>query len=399
MQAWSRVKMGGPLASLAPGFAEQLAADGYAELTVLELVHVLAHLSRWVAETDCSVPLGPGDVEAFCEARRTAGRTARLTPRSLHRLSDFLEGQGRLVVPSPVEAVNAGGLLLARYESYLVDERALVEKVVARWLEVATRLVAAQDGVVGGMAALGAAEVSAFCVADLAGVGWSVAGNRAAALRSFLRFLHVAGVVSGPLAQVVPRVAVRNNKGLPRGLDPAVVRQMVDGCDRQTLRGRRDRAILLVLTRLGLRAGEVARLSLDDIDWRAGEVTVHGKGGRSDRLPLPIDVGEALVEHLRGRSPVAGRSVFVRAIAPIQPLCPNGITWVVYDACARAGLPRVGAHRLRHTLATDVLRGGGSLVEVAQVLRHASVSTSAIYAKVDAAALAPLAQPWPGQSA
>jgi integrase/recombinase XerD len=157
---------------------------------------------------------------------------------------------------------------------------------------------------------------------------------------------------------------------------------------------------LLLLARLGLRAGEVAGLSLDDIDWRAGEVVVHGKAGRDDRLPLPDDVGAAIVGYLqRGRPKTAVRAVFVRAIAPIVALSPPGITWVVYSACERAGLPKVGAHRLRHTLACDVLRSGGSLVEAGEVLRHDLVGTTAIYAKVDFTALAPLALPWPAGAA
>jgi integrase/recombinase XerD len=384
------------LASCAPLFAGELADCGYAELTIAEMVRVLAHLSRWMEATHRSGALSHFDVEEFCGVRREQGCTARFTPRSLSRLWAFLDGAGLLVHSSTVAAAGASPVLLDRYERYLIDERGLVDKVVSAWLVVAARFLAAHEGLAVGTAAVGSAEVTAFCVDDLASVGGAAARNRAAALRSFLRFLHLEGVVTGPLAQVVPRVAVRKNTGLPRGLEPAVVRQLLASCDRQSGRGRRDHAILMVLARLGLRAGEVARLSLDDFDWRAGVVTVHGKGGRSDRLPLPSDVGDAIVDYLRCRPKAVCRNVFLRAVAPAHPLSPPGVTWVVYDACNRAGVPRVGAHRLRHTLATDVLRGGGSLVEVAQVLRHVSVSTSAIYAKVDVAALAPLARPWPG---
>jgi integrase/recombinase XerD len=212
--------------------------------------------------------------------------------------------------------------------------------------------------------------------------------------------LHLEGVVQAPLAQAVPRVACRKGAGLPRFLAPEIVARLLASCDRRTGRGRRDYAILLVLARLGLRAGEIAAMSLDDVDWRAGELVVHGKGRREDRLPLPSDVGDALVAYLRrGRPRTEVRTVFLRDVAPRVGLSAGGITWVVYSACARAGVQRASAHRLRHSLATHVLRTGGSLAEAGQVLRHARIATTAIYAKVDFATLAQLAQPWPGGAA
>jgi integrase len=160
--------------------------------------------------------------------------------------------------------------------------------------------------------------------------------------------------------------------------------------------GSRDFAILTLLSRLGLRAGEVAALRLDDIDWRAGELTVRGKGARTERLPLPHDVGEALVPYLRGgRQRSSCREVFLRVPAPTGPLSTGGVCSVVHAACDRQGMPRVGAHQLRHTVATELLRAGVGLEQIAQVLRHSSVTTTAIYAKVDRAALRRLARPWP----
>jgi len=157
---------------------------------------------------------------------------------------------------------------------------------------------------------------------------------------------------------------------------------------------------MLLLARLGLRAGEVARLSLDDIDWGVGEVVVHGKGGRDERLPLPHDVGAAVAGYVRrGRPRAETRAVFLRAIAPAVGLTPGGDTSVVYTASERAGVPKVGAHRLRHGCATEMLTAGASLGDIGQVLRHAAVATTAIYAKVDFVALRPLAQPWPGGAA
>ena len=176
---------------------------------------------------------------------------------------------------------------------------------------------------------------------------------------------------------------------------------LLPGCDRGAAVGRRDVAILTLLARLGLRGGEVAALTLDDIDWHQGEIVVRGKGGRRDRLPLPADVGEALVAYLRaGRPAAAGcRALFLRVRAPVGALGTRGVADVVRLAARRAGLPALGPHRLRHSAATAMLRNGASLAEIGQVLRHARAATTAIYAKVDRAALRAIAQPWPGEAA
>jgi integrase/recombinase XerD len=198
--------------------------------------------------------------------------------------------------------------------------------------------------------------------------------------------------------QAVPSVAGWRLSSLPRGLEREQVARLLASCDRTTGVGRRDFAILMLLTRLGLRACEVTAISLDDIDWRSGELTVHGKGGQTDRLPVPRDVGQALVDHLLGRDPDDRfREVFLRAFAPNGPLSTKAVGAVLRDACDRAGVPRVGTHRLRHTVATDLLAAGASLTEIAPVLRHTNLSSTAIYAKVDRATLRTLARPWPLQ--
>jgi site-specific recombinase XerD len=164
-------------------------------------------------------------------------------------------------------------------------------------------------------------------------------------------------------------------------LEPAAVKKLLASCDRRTLVGRRDHAILVLLSRLGLRAGEVAAITLDDIDWRAGLLLVRGKGGREDMLPVPVDVGEALVAYLRRRPRCESRALFLTVNAPRGALAQGTVRWVVRAACDRAGLPRIGAHRLRHTAATEMLRQGASLAEIGQVLRHRERKTTAIYAK------------------
>jgi integrase/recombinase XerD len=172
---------------------------------------------------------------------------------------------------------------------------------------------------------------------------------------------------------------------------------LLQSCDRASPAGRRDFAILMLLARLGLRRGEVAALKLDDVDWRAGEIVIRGKGSRIDRLPLPSDVGQALVDYLRdGRPRGFGRRLILPARAPYGELSPRAIAAVVMRACKRAGIAPVGAHRLRHTIASELLRRGAGLPEIGQLLRHRSIDTTAIYAKVDRRALSRLALAWPG---
>jgi integrase/recombinase XerD len=202
------------------------------------------------------------------------------------------------------------------------------------------------------------------------------------------------------LVQAVPSVAGWRLSSLPHALEPEQVAGLLDSCDRTTAVGRRDFAILLLLSRLGLRACEVAVMSLDDIDWRAGELIVHGKGAQTDRLPLPRDAGQALVEHLLGRDADARhREVFLRTFAPHGPVSAKAVGAVLRDACDRAGIARVGTHRLRHTVATELLAAGAPLTEIAPVLRHTNLSSTAIYAKVDRATLRTLARPWPVRGA
>ena len=191
-----------------------------------------------------------------------------------------------------------------------------------------------------------------FLVAECPKRSVSGARDLASALRGFLRYLHVAGLIEAPLVWAVPSVADLRDRTLPRGLEPAAVRKLLAGCDRRRTVGRRDYAILLLLARLGLRRGEVAAIQLEDVDWRAGELLIRGKGSRQDVLPLPVDVGRRRCRILRRRPRCESRALFLRMTAPLRGLNPSTVGWIVREACTRAGLPRVGAHRLRHTAAT-----------------------------------------------
>jgi site-specific recombinase XerD len=252
----------------------------------------------------------------------------------------------------------------------------------------------------GAVSGLDAAKVTAFMVDHSRGRNSWSAKAMVTSLRAFLRFAHATGRTAVPLAGAVPAVASWRLSALPRGLPAAEIEMLLAGCDRGTAAGLRDYSVLSLLARLGLRGAEAAGLQLGDIDWRAGEVAVTGKGSRSERLPLPAPAGEALAAWLaEGRPACKSRAVFVTVRRPYRQLTPEAVRAVMGRACDRAGLERRGAHRLRHALATEMLRAGASLPEVGQVLRHRSLLSTSLYAKVDQNALRPLARPWPGGAA
>lgn len=244
---------------------------------------------------------------------------------------------------------------------------------------------------------LNAGDVTRAVQREVARVSIGSAQYFVAGLRSFLRFCFVEGLVGTDLAAAALAVTGRRRSPLPKGISGVDTAALLDSCDRRRSDGRRDLAVLLLLLRLGLRAGEVAGLTLDDIDWRAGEIVVRGKGRREDRLPLPVDVGESIACYLqRGRPKTSRQELFLRSLAPIGPLCRGGVSSIVRHACLRAGVAPVGAHRFRHTLACALVAADAGLGEIGELLRHRSVTSTAIYARVDIETLRTLAQPWPG---
>ncbi len=241
------------------------------------------------------------------------------------------------------------------------------------------------------------ADVSLFMVAECPKRSVSAARDLTGGLRSFLRWLYLTGAIPSALVWAVPTIADLRDSSLPRGLEPAVVKALLASCDRRRSVGRRDYAILLLLLKLGWRAGEVAAITLDDIDWRAGVLLVrNGKGRREERLPVSADVGEAIVSYLRRRPRSESRGLFLRVVAPAGAIRGSAVSGIVRSACKRAGLsPSVGSHALRHTAAIEMLKGGATLVEIGEVLRHQEPRTTARYAKVDRKTLRRLARPWP----
>jgi integrase len=386
------------LAPYSDGFVVELVERGYRPRSVSGQLELMAHLSRWLAGEGVEAGgLTVQMAERFLEVRR-AGEVSLHSWRALDPLVGYLRGLG--VVPKLVPSADTAlDRLVAEYRDYLLRERGLTVGSVAHWERVARLFLADRpEPLEDSLRRLTAAEVTGFVVAQCGPGGRSGSSAKilTGGLRSLLRYLHLVGLSEMPLAQAVPRAAGWRLSSLPRPLEAEQVARLLVSCDQETVGGRRDLAILLLLARLGLRAGEVARLGLDDIDWRAGEVTIRGKGSTSERLPLPHEAGEGLVSYLRhGRPRVDFREVFVSMHAPLRPLSPIAVTQVVATACKRTGIEPVRAHRLRHTLASELLRAGTPLAQIAPILRHASVATTAIYAKVDREALRTLARPWP----
>jgi integrase/recombinase XerD len=401
----SRVGVYGPLASYAEGFRGELARLGYTPLSAIVHLRLMARVSSWLAGGGLEASaLTPQTVEIFFAERRAAGYYNSLTSKSLKPLVDYLRRSGVLAAPSPAGPAAPAEVLLERYRQYLLLEGGLATTTADVNVRMARPFLLERAQACDGrldLDQLTAGEVSTFVVRQSRERPASVK-RMVTALRSLLAFLHVQGITGQAAGTAVPTVTRRKQAGPPQALDRDQVAALLAACDRATPSGCRDYAMVTLMVRLGLRAGDVAALGLDDIDWRRGEITVRGKGNRHDTLPLPADVGQAVAGYLTGGRPSTtadGRTVFVGAQAPHRALTGTAVTCVVARAARRAGLGTVHAHRLRHSAATTMLAAGASLTEIGQALRHASPATTAIYAKVDLEALRTVARPWPGAAA
>ena len=403
MHSTSPVVVPGPLAPFAAGFDAELARLGYTPDSAYGQLRLAAELSAWLA----SAGMGLAEVtaetlEVFLAGRRAGGYSRGRTGRAFAPLVAYLRGLA--VVPPGVGAVAAAPAdqLLARYRSYLISERGLQVRTCGGYVHLVRPFLAAR--VVAGtldLQSVTSADVTGFLVQVSRVSSARTCQATATALRSLLRFLHLDGQVHATLLAAIPPVASWKLAGLPRGLEPAQVRALLASCDTDIAIGARDHAILVVLARLGLRAAEVSGLLLDDIRWRSGQIVIRGKGHRHDILPLPPDVGDALAGYLQAARPrhAVDRHLFVRAKAPLTGLTSTGVTVIVAAAGWRAGVESATPHRLRHSVATSILRAGAGLGEVGQLLRHVSPMTTALYAKTDLQALHPLARPWPADPA
>ncbi len=380
------------------GFRERLSELGYTEGTIRGVLKEVGHLGRWMAAEDVEAESLCGElIESFLSFRR-AGDTRQVpSARSFAGLLEFLSDVG--VLSTTTTATAPFELLLADYRAWMVIERGLAAPTVLRYEKLARRFLGARADATDVLVAaeLTAGDVTGFLLKEAARLSVGSAKGRVAELRSLLRFLYLKGWTPCALAATVPPVAGWHDTSLPAGIARADVERVLASCDRDSATGARDAAILMLVARLGLRSAEVARLEFEDIDWRAGEIVVRGKARRRDRLPLPSDVGAALSAYLAlPRRPTSIRRVFLAMKAPTRAIPPSLVSDVCHRACRRAGVEPVGAHRLRHSLASELLRQGATLVEVSQLLRHRDLATTAVYAKVDLSSLRAVAQSWPG---
>jgi len=394
----SRVKMGlGRMEPFVGGFEAHLLLLGYTPATVKNALKDVGRLGRWMADVEVEATgLNATTVATFLTFLRSSGARRVPGPRALRPLFDYLASQGvGGEDPSPPTPLDE---LIADYRAWLVADRGLAEPTVLRYEKLAYRFL--QERADRGTAltkGLSGVDVTAFLLRETERVSVGSAKGRVAELRSLLRYLHLKDLTLTSLGSAVPPVAGWRDTTVPKGVSAPDVERILASCDRSDPGGCRDFAMLSLVARLGLRSIEVARLELGDIDWRAGEIVVRGKARRLDRLPLPWDVGEALGAYLHDvRRPTRIRAVFLSLKAPVRGIRPDLVSDVTRRACTRAELPEVGAHRLRHALATEMLRRGAKLAEVSQVLRHRDVATTAVYAKVDIGRLRQVAQPWPG---
>lgn len=393
----SRVLMTGPLGPFADAYGSELKKRGYTPLTAVNQLRQVGRLSHWLEDIELSVAELTGErVDEFLAFQRAnANHRGSWSRPGLLCLRDVLGTLGVLILEESPRPLSSTDALLASFEHYLLSERGLVAGTVCGYLAHARRFVN-ELSASGGLARVTPREVMDAVLRESARVSVPATQFFVAGLRAFLRFCFIEGLVEADLSRSALPMTGRRRSSLPRGISPSDARALLDSCDRRSTLGRRDYAMIITLLRLGLRARETATLRLDDIDWHSGELVVHGKGAREDRLPLPVDVGEAIAAYLkRGRPTSERREVFLRARAPFQPIRPGTVASSVRRACRRAGIDEVGPHRLRHTMACEMVAAHVPLVQIAQVLRHRSLQSTAIYARVDLDQLRLLASPWP----
>jgi integrase/recombinase XerD len=390
----------GPLEQYAPGFRTWLLDKGYTPLGTVPKLQLMAHVSRWL-EREGLTASGLTEQEAgrFLAARHAAGTRWPKSLAGLRPLLDYLGGLGVLPPEPAAPPPDAAAVLIAEFTEYLRSERGLAPMTVAAYSSKAARFLAryAPDG---DPAVIMPGDVSAAVVAEASGKSASAGQYFACSLRSFLRYCHVRGLTGADVSAAALSVTGRRTTMLPRGLEPGQVEALLASCDRDEPSGRRDYAVILLLARLGLRAGEAARLRLDDIGWRRAEIGIRGKGGQYDVLPLPADVGAAVVDWLRdGRPAVGFREVFTTVIAPTGPVTRETVCLIVRRAAVRAGMSEFGAHRLRHNAACTMVAAKVPLAGIAQALRHRDQVVTWGYARAGIDRLRPLARPWPGTPA
>ena len=382
-------------------FADSLMESGYAATTIQSKLGLLIDLGEWLRRRGLAVKdLDERRIETFITDSRRNGLLRRGDRTTLRQLLDHLREHHVVQRVTPTCDVSPLAAILDRYEKHLRSERGLTTATIINYLPFARKFLSDRFGE--GpflLKVVRPRDISGFILRHARTMSCRRAQLMTTVFRSFFRFLFQRGELQVDLAPSIPTVADWRLSTLPRYITAEEVIRVLGSCDRHTATGRRDYALLLLLARLGLRAGEIVAMQLEDIDWRSGEILVRGKGLLYDRMPLPVDVGQALAVYLRHDRPSSKtRRVFVCSKAPQRGFSgPSTVSTIVRRALDRAGLHPgfKGAHLLRHSLATSMIRSGASMSEIGEILRHRSPSTTEIYAKLDFEGLRSLAQPWP----
>lgn len=393
----------GSLFSSVQVFVEQMRTKGYAAASMKTSTRLVTDFAFWLDRRGIEGhSLTMKHVADYLDDRWLQRRRRRGDAFTLEAFALLVAPDGYEVRPEQRVVISPALRVRREFEQYLLRERGLAAASIRLYGgSVGRFLDGAFDSAEVRLDQLTAPDIIGFVQTEAARLRHPKRAQvMTTALRSFLQYGRYCGEIVADLHACVPTVANWSLAGIPRTISPAQVQSLLGGCNRQSATGRRDYAMLLLISRLGLRASEVVELTLDDLDWTEGAIRIRGPAQRADRLPLPADVGAALVDYLRhGRPDCTSRNVFIRSRAPKRALLgPSAVSCIVCRALRRAGIvsPTKGAHLLRHSLATQMLGGGASLGEIAEILRHRNPQTTTIYAKVDLGSLHTLALPWPG---
>jgi len=389
----------GPLLPYINDIIILLQNDGYTETTISRYIRLASDFSTWLKINNIEEKhICRSYADKYLCIRREYRKPTRDDKRVMNVIIALVERLGVTETCSPETPIGTNEVIIERYKHYVEIERGRSNKTFRNYLRHIRSFLTFHNGPIEDITV---ASVFAFIRYYSQTISSRQMFETAVALRSFLTFANYCGYISNNVAQAVPRVAQTHVNSIPRGISQEHLSSTLNSCDLRTDIGRRDYAILLLLARLGLRGGEIVNIELDDIDWRSGSLRVRGKGGYHTTLPLPYDVGEAIANYLKGRKRSNGsRALFLRSIAPARGLRNSvSICAIVGQAIKRAQIdaPRRGSHQFRHALATQMLKCGNSLPEIGQILRHANIQNTTIYAKVDITSLRSLALPWPGE--
>jgi integrase/recombinase XerD len=393
----------GPLGKHLERFRIRLSNLGYAELVIEQKTRLVRHLNKWFHQKKLKTEdLNDEYIKKFLHDYHKCHRNILQNIYSLRDFLNWLYDQNIIHKPTVAKCVSKFDYILCEYACYLKNERGLAKVTVEGHTSTISKFLSYRFGASKIIFKdLIPADIRTYIFEQRKVYSLPRVQSITTALRSFFNYLRFQGDIKIDLAASVPTVADRSKAELPKYLSVNDVNTLLHSCDRTRPTGIRDYSLLILMARLGLRAKEISDITLDDINWEAGIITVCGKGGYQDELPLPKDVGRAIAMYLKKARPKCDtRGLFISTKAPIKKLVSRNMSCIVKRACQHAGLSplRQGVHLLRHSLATRMLREGSTMTEIAKILRHRSLRTTEIYAKVDFQSLGKLAMPWPGEN-